>query len=67
MNALVVESLESRLAREVPGAQLISTSALGPMKAWTVIVGNDVLERASSRREAVEKAISVAQIKRVQR
>lgn len=65
MNALLVESLEDRLSREVPGAKLIATSALGPMKAWTVVdASGEPVERASSRREAVEKAIGVSHIKR---
>lgn len=64
MSAHIVEHLEVRLAREVPGALLVQTSALGPLMAWTVVVGDEPIARASSRREAANKAMEIEAIKR---
>ena len=68
MSAHIVEHLEVRLQREIPGARVVRTTALGPEKTWSVVDSDGaLLASAYSQREACNKAMDAQSIKRVQR
>jgi len=55
---LVVESLEQRLARELPGSHLYKLKGFSE-SWWCVSKDARVLSQAASKREAIDKAVSL--------
>lgn len=55
---LVVETLEQRLARELPGSHLYKLKGFGE-SWWCVSKDARVLAQAASKREAIDKAVSL--------
>lgn len=62
----IVEHLETRLQRVLPGAQVIRTASLGPDKGWSVVnAEGERVASAYSQRESINKALDAAEVKRV--
>lgn len=61
MSALVVETIQAKLARLLPGAKAFRPLGEGvpvpPTEAWRVVRDGRVLATAATEREAVDRAL----------